>query len=92
MRSIRGVVGRGEGDVESPHILDDSFRANKNRCRVSLGKDGQCGGGEEAITRGLKKGGWRWRGESEIRKHQGQTRRGQGKEGGESAGVRRIER
>jgi hypothetical protein len=34
----------------------------------------------------------RWQEENEIRKHQGQTRRGPGKEGGESAGVRRIER
>ncbi len=25
-------------DVESPHILAGSFRANKNRCRVSRGK------------------------------------------------------
>ncbi len=53
---IRGVVGRWGWDVESPYILADSFRANKNGCRVSRGKDGECGGGEEAGTRGLKEG------------------------------------
>ncbi len=40
-----------------PHILADSFRANKNGCRVSWRKDEECGGGEEAGTRGLKEGG-----------------------------------
>jgi hypothetical protein len=55
---IRGVVGRWGWDVESPHVLADSFRANnKNGCRVSRRKDGECGGGEEAGTRGLKEGG-----------------------------------
>ena len=44
-------------DVESPHILADSFRANKNGCRVSRRKDGECGGGEEAGARVLEKGG-----------------------------------
>jgi hypothetical protein len=53
----QGVVGRWGWDVESPHILADSFRANKNGCRVSQRKDGECGGGEEAGTRGLKEGG-----------------------------------
>ena len=28
-------------DVESPHVLADSFRANKNGCRVSRRKDGE---------------------------------------------------
>jgi hypothetical protein len=51
------VVGRWVWNVESPHILADSFRANKNECRVSRVKDGQCGGGEEARARGLKEGG-----------------------------------
>ena len=50
------MVGRWKWDVESPHILADSFRANKNGCRVSRRKDGKCGGGEEAGTRGLKEG------------------------------------
>ena len=44
MRGIRGVVGRWGGDVESPHVLADSFRANRNGCRVSRRKDGECGG------------------------------------------------
>ena len=57
MRGIRGVVGRWGWDVESPHVLADSFRANKNGCRVSRRKDGECGGGEEAGARGLEKGG-----------------------------------
>ncbi len=58
MWGIRGVMGWWEGwDVESPHVLADSFRANKNGCRVSWRKDGECGGGEEAGTRGLKEGG-----------------------------------
>ncbi len=48
MWGIRVVVGRWGWDVESPHILADSFRANKNGCRVSRRKDGECGGGEEA--------------------------------------------
>jgi hypothetical protein len=43
--------------VESPHVLADSFRANKYGCRVSRGKERECGGGEEAGTRGLKEGG-----------------------------------
>ncbi len=30
MWGIRGVMGRWGWDVESPHILADSFRANKN--------------------------------------------------------------
>jgi hypothetical protein len=47
----------GGGAVESSHILTGSFRANKNGCRVSRGKDGQCGGYEEARARGLKEGG-----------------------------------
>ncbi len=47
-----GVVGSWGWDVESSHILADSFRANKNGCRVSRGKDGQCGGVEEARARG----------------------------------------
>ena len=48
----------GGWDVESPHIfLADSFRANKNGCRVSRGKNGQCAVDEEARARGLKKGG-----------------------------------
>ena len=51
------MVGWRVWDVESPHILADSFRANKNGCRVSRRKDGKCGGGEEAGTRGLKEGG-----------------------------------
>ena len=53
---IRGLVWRWGWDVESPHILADSFRANKNGCRISRRKDGECGGGEEAGTRGLKEG------------------------------------
>ena len=57
MWGVRGLVGWRGWDVESPHILADSFRANKNGCRVSWRKDGKCGGGEEAGTRGLKEGG-----------------------------------
>jgi hypothetical protein len=38
VQDIRGLVGRGRWDVESPHILVGSFRANKNGCRVSRGK------------------------------------------------------
>ncbi len=53
-----GWWGGGGWDVESPHILVDSFRVNKNGCRISRRKDGECGGGgEEARTRGLKEGG-----------------------------------
>ena len=90
MRDIRGVVGRWGWDVESPHVLADSFRANKNGCRVSRCKDGECGGGEEAGARGLEKGG---DGEERVRgKYQGQTRTEQGKGGEGSEGVRRIER
>ncbi len=48
---------RGRWDVESPHILADSFTANENGCRVSRGKNGKCGGSEEAGTRGLEE--WR---------------------------------
>jgi hypothetical protein len=51
------LVGWWGWDVESSHVLADSFRANKNGCRVSRRKDGECGGGEEAGTRGLKEGG-----------------------------------
>jgi hypothetical protein len=47
-RAVMGGEQDGEGrygwDVESPHILADSFRANKNGCRVSQRKDGKCGG------------------------------------------------
>ena len=57
MWGIRGVVGRWGWNVESPHIIADSFRANKNECRVSRRKDGECGGGEDAGARGLKEGG-----------------------------------
>ncbi len=86
MWGMRGVVGRWWWDVESPHILAGSFRANKNGCRVSWGKDGECGGGERF------EGGGRWRGESERGKYLGQTKTEQGKEGEGSEGVRRIER
>ena len=54
---IWGLMRRWGWDVESPHILADSFRANKNGCRISRRKDGECGGGEEAGTRGLKEAG-----------------------------------
>jgi hypothetical protein len=53
----QGVGGEGGGDVESPHILAGSFRANKNGCRVSRGIDGKCGGGEDARARRLKEWG-----------------------------------
>ncbi len=43
--------------MESPHVLADSFGANKNRCRVSRRKDGKCGGGEDAGTIALKEEG-----------------------------------
>ncbi len=45
MWGIRGVVGWRGWDVESPRVLADSFRANKNGCRVSRRKDGECGVG-----------------------------------------------
>ncbi len=51
------MVGWWGWDVESPHVLADSFGANKNGCRVFRRKDGECGGGEEAGTRGLEEGG-----------------------------------
>ena len=54
---IWGLVWRWGWDVEAPHILADSFRANKNGCRISRRKDGECGRGEEAGPRGLKEGG-----------------------------------
>ncbi len=57
MWGIRGVVGRWGWDAESPHILADSFRANKNGCWFPRGKNGQCGGGEEARATGLKERG-----------------------------------
>ena len=61
----RASMGSEQGwDVESPHVLADSFRANKNGCRVSRRKDRECGGGEEAGTRGLKEGG---NGEERVR-------------------------
>ncbi len=43
--------------MESPHVFAGWFRANKNGCWVSRGKDEQCGGGEEARVRGLQEGG-----------------------------------
>ena len=52
-----GWWGGGGWDVESPHVLADSFRANKNGCRVSRRKDEEGGGSEEAGARGLKEGG-----------------------------------
>jgi hypothetical protein len=82
-----GVVGV---DVESPHVLADSFRADKNGCRVSRRKDEEGGGSEEVGTRGLKEGE-RWRGGSERGKYRGQTRTGQGKGGVGSEGARQIE-
>ena len=42
--------------MESPYILAGSFRTNKNGCRVSVGKNGHCGGGKETRARGLKEG------------------------------------
>jgi hypothetical protein len=90
MCKVRGLVGRGEGDVESPHILAGSFRANKSGCRISRGKDGQCGGGEEARPSQKIEGVGRWREENGIRKNQGQTKRVQGKVGVESEGGRRM--
>ena len=57
MLGIRRMKRRGRWDVESPHIFADSFRANENGCRVSRGKNGKCGGSEEAGTRGLEE--WR---------------------------------
>ncbi len=53
------MVGWRGWDVESPHVLADSFRANKNGCRVSRRKDGKCGRGEEAGPRGDGKEGVR---------------------------------
>ncbi len=44
-------------DVESPHVLTSLFRANENECRVSGGKDGERGGGEETRAGGLKERG-----------------------------------
>jgi hypothetical protein len=60
-----------------------SFRANKSGCRVSRGKNGQ--------GKSQKSGGeGRWREENGIRKNQGQTKRGQGRVGGESEGDRQM--
>jgi len=56
VKGIRGLKRRGFGNVESPHVLAGSFRTNKNGCWVSGGKNGQCGGGKETRTRGLKEG------------------------------------
>ena len=70
MWGIRGVVGWWGWDVESPHVLADSFRANKNGCRISRRKDGECGRGEEAGTRGLKEAG----GDGEERVREGSIR------------------
>ena len=56
MWGIWGLVWRWGWDVEVPHILAESFRANKNGCRISRRKDGECGRGEEAGPRGLKEG------------------------------------
>ncbi len=57
VRYHQGGGGEVGWDVESPHILADSFRAKKNGCQVSCGKDLQCGRGEEArARRGLKEG------------------------------------
>jgi hypothetical protein len=70
---IRVLVGRWGWDVESPHVLADSFtsRANKNGCRVSRRKDGECGrGGRNQRI----EGGGRWRGESERGKYQDRER------------------
>ncbi len=79
----------GGGDVESPHILADSFRANKNECRVSRRKDGECGGDEEAGTRGLKEvgdGEERVREGSNIRGRPERNREGKASEVKVSAG------
>ncbi len=56
MRGIGGLLGKRGWDVESPHILAGSYRANKNEWRVFRGEDGKCGGGKETGTRGLKEG------------------------------------
>jgi hypothetical protein len=79
---IRVVVWRWWWDVESPHILADSFRANKNECWIPRRKDEECGGGGGGRNQRFG-GGERWRGESERGKYQGQTRTGQGNEGEE---------
>ena len=59
MCGVSGGWWGGGGGMWSRHTfsLSDSFRANKNGCRVSRRKDGECGGGEEAGTRGLKERG-----------------------------------
>jgi hypothetical protein len=55
MWGSRGTVGRWRWDVESPHILADSFRANKNGCRVSRRECGRahevCKRGEDRLTK-----------------------------------------
>ncbi len=92
MWGIRRVVGWWGWDVESPHVLADSFRANKNGCRVSWRKDGECGGGEEAGTRGLKEGGdgeERVR-EGSIRGRPERYREGKAREVKVSAGYRAV--
>jgi hypothetical protein len=43
--------------MESPHILNGSFRANENGCRVSRGIDGKCCGGKKARARSLQEEG-----------------------------------
>ncbi len=50
--------------MKPPHILAGLFRANKNWCLVSQGKNGQGGGGKETRARGLKEGG---EGEERVR-------------------------
>jgi hypothetical protein len=62
-----------------------------NGCRVSRGKDGQCGGGEKARREWDKEVG-KWREENGIRKNQGQTKWVQGRVGGESEGGHRMSR
>jgi hypothetical protein len=57
VRVMCEVSGGWRWDEESPHILAGSFRANENECRVSMGKNGKCGGGEEARTRELEEWG-----------------------------------
>ncbi len=80
---------RGRWDVESPHILAGSFRADENGCRVSRGKNGKCGGNEVRMQESED-----WRSGEMARREWTREESGadQGREGGESEGDRRIYR
>ncbi len=85
MGKVRASVQGGGGGMWSRHTF---LLARLEPTRTGVGSPGAKmeGGGKKTRTRGLHAGGGRWRGESEIRQNQGQTKRGLGQEGEGSEG------